>query len=833
VDPIRLYKAQGPDHVAVVSVQESWAHQGRLMISVARGLSRKLALPQLFGPYESDQVQARVDEIVAGLRQEGFGRAGVPALVEALGASDARRRALAALRLGWMREASVVPQLLAAAERNGEDLSSIVDALGAIGDARAVALARREAERKLLSRRRSGAEALRALRDDEGVAGVRERALGRLPDNVRQALTSPEGEPVAVLAQAVAAAPAKDRGLALDSLYELGSAVCAAAARRALQGLTLDEAFVWRYAKSLFKRAVLRHDAVTFGWLAHRIEHVGRESTGTTASVKSGYDGQVHTTRIFSRRTRDYMRRLGWRYLRRLARYRSELYTRAAAEAIVHYTVDDERNPDGKHGAYADCYLLNRVLWGRSTRQQLAPRGMRFRRRPGAATEPAPGAREEAFPELWDAHPAPYLRLLGGSRLVVVQEFAYRAVVERHRGVVEAASLGEVAPLLEAPYEPTVELGLVELRRRFDPANPDWGVVTSLLASSREPVRRLALEWLEQTARLWARDPQWCGVMLTLSQPVARETAATLAIAALAGASTEERAAVARALLERIAQGEPVAGAHDACARVAIESLAAEMATLTSLDVLVRWLEAGSNAMKSVAALLLGRREGGYDALGLPKLAAMARHELAAVRAGALAVLRGSLDRQREDPSALLEIADSDWPDSRAAAIELLRQLDVSRLSLDAILGVVDSRHPEAQGLGREALERTRDRWDPAVVVPRLLEHPHPAMRPFALDMAEQHLLGGLAGQAAAPGFFRAVLLDLKPSRAAKQKAIALLLENGSRSLEQARLAGAVLGDLLRSKTRRDFDDALEALAELRLLYPELDVPFAVKGGAR
>ena len=830
MNPVRLYKSKGPDHVAVVSVQESWAHQGRLMISVARGLSRKLALPALFGPYEAGQIQARVDEIVAGLRGEGFGRAGVAALLEALAGDEAGRRALAALRLGWMQEASAVPALLAAAARGGEDLSAIVDALGAIGDPRATVLARRESERKLLSRRRSGAECLRALRDDEGVAAVRERAVGRLPEVVRAALAAPSGEPVAALVQAVAAAPAKDRGLALDSLYELGSAVCAAAAREALQGLALDEAFVWRYAKSILKRALLRHDAVTFGWLSHRIEHVGRESKGTVASVKSGYDGEVRDTKIFSRRTRDYMRRLAWRYLRRLARYRPDLYTRAAAEAIVHYTIEDERSPDGKHGAYADCYVLNRVLWGRSTRQGLAPRGMRFRRRPGAATEPAPGVREEAFPELWDAQPSAYLRLLGGGRLVVVQEFAYRAVVARHRGIVEAAAPSELVPLLDAPYEPTVELGLAELRRRFDPANPDLGIVASLLASRRDAARRLGLEWLEATAPRWARDPEWCGTILASSQPAVRERAATLAIQALAGASAEERAAVARALLDRIAQGEPVSGAHDACVRVALESLGREMAGLVAADVLVRWLESGSNAMKAVAATLLGQRGDAYDVLGLPRLAAMSRHELAAVRAGALAVLRGSLERQREDPSALLEIADSDWPDSRAAALELLRQLDVARLSLDAILGVVDSRHADAQGLGREALERTRDRWDPAVVVPRLLEHPHPAMRPFALDMAEAHLLGGLAGQAAAPGFFRAVLLDLKPSRAAKRKAIALLLENGMRSLEQARLAGAVLGDMLRTRTRRDFDDALEALAELRLVYPELDVPLTVKG---
>jgi len=207
----------------------------------------------------------------------------------------------------------------------------------------------------------------------------------------------------------------------------------------------------------------------------------------------------------------------------------------------------------------------------------------------------------------------------------------------------------------------------------------------------------------------------------------------------------------------------------------------------------------------------------------------MAKHEAQSVRDAAFLLLEREVQRFAADPWPLLAIAESPWTDGRRRAVALVRQLDLTHLALDAIFEIVDSSREELQGLGRELLMQTRDRWNPAQVVPRLLEHPQPGMRPFTLTLAEAYVTGEVARVPAAPAFFRAVLLDLQPRRAVKQQAISLLVASGLRSIDEARAAAHVLSAMLRTRIQFDFEDAMEALAHLQLAFPELSSPLAIK----
>ena len=119
----------------------------------------------------------------------------------------------------------------------------------------------------------------------------------------------------------------------------------------ALEKSAFDQPHLWRYAKSVHKRSMLRRDFVTFGLLAHAIEARARTSPGTQAKVKSGYDGEEKKMRIFGRATQNYLRRATWRYLRRLARYAPKSYAHAAAEVILRYGPEDLAEPKGRFGA--------------------------------------------------------------------------------------------------------------------------------------------------------------------------------------------------------------------------------------------------------------------------------------------------------------------------------------------------------------------------------------------------------------------------------------------------------------------------------------------------
>src|SRR5262249_33807161 len=241
-----------------------------------------------------------------------------------------------------------------------------------------------------------------------------------------------------------------------DAIYETADPAAVRATHSLVREFPFDGAFLWRYVKSVFKRAMLRHDSETFGLLAYLIESKGRGTPGKVASVKSGYDGVQRQLRIFGGATETSLRGLGWRSLRTLARHRPGVYPFAAAEAVVHYSPADADEPSGLYGSLSRCYVLTRVLYGGGKRFVLNSRTWRHRFRGSKHITPPANEREEAYPDLWDAQPRAYLRVLGAARLPEAHVFAVRAISQRHRAVLEAASPEEVLPLLDAPYEPTL-----------------------------------------------------------------------------------------------------------------------------------------------------------------------------------------------------------------------------------------------------------------------------------------------------------------------------------------------------------------------------------------
>ncbi|MCA9068234.1 MAG: HEAT repeat domain-containing protein, partial [Planctomycetaceae bacterium] len=319
-------------------------------------------------------------------------------------------RARTALRLGWMHHPDATDAILSRLPEAVDEVCSYVDALGYLGDPQAIPVVREVASRKLLSRRRSGVEALYNLNDAEGLKTVHNRALTELPETVRNAVEQTDSsESIAEALNHIE--DSKRLGHYLDTLYELADPIANQAIQQILDTRPFDHPFIWRYIKSLLKRSALRGDFVMFGWLAHRIERQGRKTKGRFAQVKSGYDGVQRHTPIFRKKTQKFTQRANWRHLRKIAHYQPELYPMAAAEALIPYTEDDTQVPVFRSGRFADCYLLHRILFDESDRFELDDRRLRFLFRSTQDTKPTPGVREEAYPELWDEFPHAYLRL--------------------------------------------------------------------------------------------------------------------------------------------------------------------------------------------------------------------------------------------------------------------------------------------------------------------------------------------------------------------------------------------------------------------------------------
>ena len=256
------------------------------------------------------------------------------------------------------------------------------------------------------------------------------------------------------------------------------------------------------------------------------------------------------------------------------------------------------------------------------------------------------------------------------------------------------------------------------------------------------------------------------------------------------------------------------------------------MGALLSVADLVAMVTSGSPPVQALAGDLLGQRPEAIDHLGLEGLAALAGHEVAAVRAAAHALMRSAAACFRLNPSPLFLLVESEWDDTRALAFDLLRNdIGLGTLGPDGLMGLLDSNRTDVQDVGRELAKRHVAELDPRVLMARLVEHPHPNMRRFALDLIVEHLPDGSPALSRLEPFFRAAMLDLRPDRLVKRRATDFLLRRGLRDADQARVAARMLGEFARMNIRADSEHALEAIVRLNLAYPGLASPVSVDLG--
>jgi hypothetical protein len=835
--PIRLVRlaADGSDRVAVIAAEPGSA-AGTWLIRVGRGSSlRQLSTGTAYGPFAEADVEARAGELAATLEGEGYTRATDIDLILALSSANPAVRARAAGRLGWRRVGAAVGPLLKAGEVARGDVCAIADALGWIGDPAAIPFLRQLADRKNLSRRRSGVEALRNLGDHEAAAAASQRELARLPEAVTAALAAADEQATDdTSAQAIIDAIDDPRriGLCADVLYERATPLGRRVALRLLRGDRIGQPHVWRYTKSVFKRAMLRHDAIAFAGIAREIERASLRSSGHTATVKSGLDGQQREMLIFGKKTQQYVLRAAWRYLRKLARYRPADYPRAATAILAHYGPEDLVEPDGLFGGQARAFLFHRILHRESARFVVSWYTLRHRFVNAAAVRPPSGVREEAFPELWDAHPQHFLRLLLRARWQDVLDFAEDGLA-RHPEVMQAASVAELLALVGLGRTIAGALAQGELSRRWDESlaagSPDLALLDEVMDGVSDPLDELVRRWLDDSGSLWAVDPDRLLRYAECRHGGVRAFAMERAVQALRAAPAERRQELARQILERLRAGEPEVGLHAPLARLAATALAGEIEALLDTAELLELIRTGSNPAKELAGALLARRPDALELLGLEGVVALADHEVAAVRAASHAMLERSRPALEKDPSVLYALAESAWPDTRDQAAAILRSLPIDILGLDGIIGLCDSTHPQVQALGRELVVRHFDQLSADAVLFRLAEHPAQAMRRYVLDLVRHHLRPGAIPLMRIERFVRACLFDIKPARDIKQGLLDFLLERGLADERQAEVVAGLLGAVVRSRTDHDFQRVSAALARIQLAHPEVSSDLVVE----
>src|SRR5262249_21398686 len=149
----------------------------------------------------------------------------------------------------------------------------------------------------------------------------------------------------------------------------------------------------------------------------------------------------------------------------------------------------------------------------------------------------------------------------------------------------------------------------------------------------------------------------------------------------------------------------------------------------------------GSPTAQAIGGDLLGRRPDAVAELGLERLGAPAQHEIAAVRAAAHRLFRSPVELLHRDPSPPFVLVESDWADARTLAGDLLRsEIRAEALGLEGIVGLLDSNRVDVQEVGCDLVRKHFASLPAAELIFRLVEHPHPALRRFTLELILGHL---------------------------------------------------------------------------------------------
>jgi hypothetical protein len=666
-----------------------------------------------------------------------------------------------------------------------------------------------------------------------------------LPDNVRAKLLSLDEQTVAVdvavnpLRDLLVACEEKDRGGACDALYELGTPLAVSAARAALLASDVAKPWMWRYTKSVLKRAILRTDGETIGALTHRIEIRGRTTTGTSAKLKSGLDGEVRSTVVFGRKTVTYTRRMVWRFLRALAQWRPADYALVAAWCVVPYADADDVKPVKRMPSIGASWLLSRVLLGSSKRFVVDDRRLRTLWKgpkplnPGTSVALA-GVREDAFPHLWDlsTSTSAFHVLLARAHHRLAVSFAVDAV-SRDPAILQTASTQDLARMLGSPDDRLGDLAFAALRKRFVAEQPDVDAILALGSIDHERARTLAGLWLTSSAHVWSRDVDAI-VRLVGGSPAVREAATRLLLLALPHASASLRATLADRLLVIVDAAEPVEGAFSAWGELA-SALGIELAKKCSPELALRLVER-HDAGAVVAGVVFRGLPDPLALLGAAAVTRLAESSKAAQRGIAVAALSTSAAAFRDQLPLTLSLAEGEWDDVRTACCDVLAGLDPKALDLPRWMAILDATAPAVQDVGKKLLALRLSDDDVGVLdvhelLGRLAQHPHRNIRAFVVDLAVDRLKPGFVRLAKLESLARAALFDVRPDRSLRRRLIAFLLARGLQDEAQAELVVGLLSDVIRSRTHEVRDDAAAAIAVLSSTWSELHLPAHVQVG--
>jgi predicted DNA-binding WGR domain protein len=449
-------------------------------------------------------------------------------------------------RAGELKIREAVPQLL---KFIGSDKAlrdyCICWSLGFCGDELAIPALRRLYQNAAAPDmvRRIACEALLKLSNEEAKAGFRDELINALPQELSFLARQGSAAEFEKALDQYLQTGEPERFAVLGKLYLINNENVRPALLNLLRNAPMKTNYFKQF-RHIFKAAEYRRDAEVFGILAYRFEksralfshYSGLDKTqrypvwihlgsgyATENYIQDGYkEIRSETSRIgYSSRTRTFLRNRVWRSLRRMAEIGDLDYVKMAVGVLLPFsdaadaqTVRESHVYDASKrdyvkvywDAFAGYWAFNQILYKNSPRYYLRRNTTAWRcksvYRPGS---PAPAAREEAFPQLWEKRPQGLLHLLAESHCQPVMEFAAKAL-SACEDFCATPDVDTIVMILERPFEVSARLGFKLAEAHYKVQAPNKVLALAVANCPLESARQVAHSWIQQGRDYFLKD---------------------------------------------------------------------------------------------------------------------------------------------------------------------------------------------------------------------------------------------------------------------------------------------------------------------------------------
>lgn len=460
-------------------------------------------------------------------------------------------------------------------------------------------------------------EAIFKVGDETTKNIYREKAVNRLPEELRQAWQTQSKEILTEKLGEILQKPRRNAFDELTALYEINDEVSRSALLEILPTVPLKAKY-FRPLRHIFKMAEYRRDGQIYGIIAKRFEAEKgtynyyynadwKQIDGKWQQVEKG-DGLKTATSdfAFGNSTKAYLQRRSWRTLRRLAEIGDSDFVKMAVGSLLVFTDSDAQSPrtstyynyydeNGNYNwrnprkttvswdKFAPYLLFNQLLYRNSPRYELKAGTRAFRTRKSYKIgTPAPNFREEAFPKLWEAQPVGLLHLIAESRCEEVHNFASKALRDC-KDFCEKMPIDAVIMILQSPYDVSATLGFELAKSRYDSANPNVDLVLAVALCENSEARAEAIRWMDVKRDFFAKQSNVMLKLLTARHEEVRQFAGNLLLTT-SYSDTEKQTLLGRLISEMFSFDESRQAEAKDLSEILLKSFAKDLQKL-NLDV--------------------------------------------------------------------------------------------------------------------------------------------------------------------------------------------------------------------------------------------------------